>query len=255
MNCVLKLVRSCWSPRLQVDRADKQELRQLQHSLPPVKVQQLQQFYFEQLPETKCTYNNKTISTKKQLDECVWWGKRAIIKCHFQVFFPLFPSNYGQGLDQNKCCHFSLVCEQRRNNNTINTNTDITKCAHIYCHWKPFNSLWTMLFHWLNVQAVTIIQMPCKCFSQKRIALTRINLASFCSASESNKTQKIWTRKSTNLLFALLLHLARCSCWTAASHTWQIRKQNLQTHRFRVCFVRMGTEEKTLVCGSHRLQR
>lgn len=119
---------------------------------------------------------------------------------------------------KNKCCRLALVNEQSYN------KYKYRQISYIHCHWKPFNSLWTMLFHWLHVQPVRIIQMPWKCFSLKPMALTRINLASFCSASESNKSLKIWTRKSTNLLFALLPHLARCSCWTAASHTWQIGK-------------------------------
>ena len=37
-----------------------------------------------------------------------------------------------------------------------------------------FYSLWTVLLHWLNVQVVRIIQMPCKFFSLKQVALTWI---------------------------------------------------------------------------------
>ena len=48
---------------------------------------------------------------------------------------------------------------------TVNANTDRHQ---IYLHLQYFNSLQSKLLHWLCVQAVRLIQMPCKCLSLKQ---------------------------------------------------------------------------------------
>lgn len=88
--------------------------------------------------------------------------------------------------------------------------TDIKSFICIYFHRQYSYSLWSILLHWLSVQAVRIIQMPCKCLSLKQLALA-LNVAhKSCSLLPSLKNQGLRQKPSVpqNQL-ALSHHVSR----------------------------------------------
>lgn len=82
--------RNCWSPKLEVDRTDKQSWSSCTvHILPHQS--EVRQFYFEEVPETKRIYNKTTIFTKMMN----WFMCGMRRECNNYVsltsIFPLLP--------------------------------------------------------------------------------------------------------------------------------------------------------------------